>query len=71
MPRSTVAADPRDALGVVPAVKEPLHGRADPLEPEPPEALGEVSFMAGVQVGEVGAEKPLERTCAPLAVDAG
>jgi hypothetical protein len=71
MPRITVAANPRDALCVVPAVQEPLYGRADPLEPEPPEALGEVSFIAGVQVGEVGAEKLLERTCAALAVGAG
>jgi hypothetical protein len=32
---------------------------------------GEVSFIAGVQVGEVGAEKPLERTCVALAVGSG
>jgi hypothetical protein len=47
------ALDSGDALRVVPAVQEPRYGRADPLEPEPPEAFGEVNFIAGVQVGEV------------------
>ena len=38
---------------------------------EPSDAPCEVNFIAGGQVGEVGAEKLFERTCAPLAVGAG
>jgi hypothetical protein len=38
---------------------------------EPPVAFGEVNFIAGVQGGELGTEKVLERTCAPLAAGAG
>ena len=64
------ALNPGNTPSVV-ATQKALHCLGDPLQAELSEALGEVSFIPGVQVGEVGAEKPLERTCAPLAVDAG
>jgi hypothetical protein len=64
------ALDSGDAPAIVAAAQKALHRLGDPLEAELPESLGEISLIAGDQLGEVGTEEPLEGACSPLAVGA-
>jgi len=64
------AADAGHALVIVAAVQKALHRLGDPLEAELPESLGELSLIAGDELGEVGTEEPLEGARSPLAVGA-
>jgi len=64
------ALDPGDALGVVPATQEPFHRLRDALLPVLAESYGELRVVLSGQLGEMGAEKPLQRACAPRAVSA-
>ena len=65
------ALDPGDTPAVVAAAQKALHCLGDPLQAELSESLGELSLVAGDELGEVGAEQPLERADSPLAVGAG
>ena len=65
------ALDSGDTPAVVTAAHKAIHRIGDPLQPELPEALGELSLIAGDELGEVGTEKPLEGARSPLAVAAG
>ena len=63
--------DSCDTPAVVTATQKALHRLGDPLEAELSESLGELSVIAGDQLGEVGTEKPLEGARSPLAAGAG
>ena len=56
---------------VVTAVHKAIHRIGDPLQPELPDALGELILVAGDELREVGTEEPLEGARSPLAVAAG
>ena len=62
--------DSGDAPAIVAAAQKALHRLGDPLEAGLPESLGELSLIAGDELGEVGTEEPLEGACSPLAVGA-
>jgi hypothetical protein len=65
------ALNPGNTPAVVAAAQKALHCLGDPLQPELSESLGELSLIAGDELGEVGAEQPLQRADSPLVVDAG
>ena len=61
--------DSRYTPGVVATLEERLDGLADAIEAEAPQALRKLLEARG-ELGEVRAEEPLERACAPLAIGA-
>jgi len=65
------ALNPGNTPAVVAAAQKALHCLGDPLQPEPSESLGELSLITGDELGEVGAEQPLQRADSPLVVGAG
>jgi hypothetical protein len=65
------ALNPGNTPAVVAAAQKALHCLGDPLQPELSESLGELSLITGDELGEVGAEQPLQRADSPLAVGAG
>ncbi len=64
------ALDPGDSLRVVAAVQKVIDGLDEARQTEASEAFGKLSFVAGGELGEVGAEQSLERADASLAVGA-
>ena len=64
------ALNPGNAPAVVAAAQKALRCLGDPLQPELSESLGELSLIAGDELGEVGAEQPLQRADSPLVVGA-
>jgi hypothetical protein len=64
------ALDPRNALGVVPAVEEAFHRFRDVFPAVFAQPCGELTIVSSEDLGKMGAEEPLQRACAPRAVRA-
>ncbi len=71
-PASRVGAmDARDPLGVVAALKKPLHSLGEPIQAEPSHTPGVVRLVSCREARKVGTEQTLERAGAPLPVCSG